>query len=187
MVKIRRMANKELSELINTHAKSKGFTGKEAAKALRKLEDGGMMAQIAPQLQQQFMSMNPNATPREKLRQKLSAMSASRQSKQVKAIKYEEQRTQVLKEKEEEERKKAEAAADVLKKERNHRKRLRELEKRMGTISDDIYFQSMELLQSGKLKDESEIKRHNNIIELYGRQQAFKEKIDLDKDLEDLA
>lgn len=181
------MTDQDLSQLVNAQAKKAGFSQKDAARALDKLKKGGMMAQIAPHLEEQFMSMNPNATPREKLRMKLSRMSAARQTKLAKAVNYEKQREQVLKDKEQEEKEKMDDAANKVKQARNHRRRLRELEKKMGQISDEIYFQSMTALESGKLKDEGEIQRHNNIIELYGQQRSFKEKIDLDEDLKDLA
>jgi hypothetical protein len=180
------MADKELSDLINDQAKKSGFSRKDAAKALEKLKKGGMMAQIAPQLQEQFMSLNPNATPRDKLRQKLARMASSRQSKEVKAVAYEKQREQILQEKEKEAQEKEAEAENKLRQARNHRKRLKDLEKKLGTISEEQYLKCMEDLRENKLKEEGAIKRCNNIIELYAKQNEFTSQIDIENDLQDL-
>lgn len=174
----------QLDQLVKQQAKKSGISQKDAAKALKKLKQGGMMAQIAPQLQEQFMAMNPNMTAKERLRQKIQSKQAGRTKKVVKARNYEKQREEVTARKEKEEQEKKEKAEAAKRKARNHRKRIKELEKKLGTITDDLYYECLNKVQAGNL-NEGELNRCNNIIEIYSRQQEFTDKINMDDDLAD--
>lgn len=178
------MEDQQLNSLVKQQAQKSGISQKDAAKALKKLKQGGMMAQIAPQLHEQFMSMDPNMTPQERLRQKIRTKQNSRLSKITKAYTYEKQREQVAerKERELEEKKKAKEAAK--RSHRNHRRKLNELEKRLGSITEDLYCECLRKLNGTLSSDERN--RCNNIIEIYSRQHGFKDKIDIDEDLSDL-
>lgn len=175
----------QLDSLVKQQAKKSGISQKETAKALKKLKQGGMMAQIAPQLQEQFMSMNPNMTAREKLKQKILSKQQSRLGKSTKAHNYEKQRAEVAERKEREDEEKKNKAEAKKRARRNHRKKLKELEKKLGTISQDLYNECLKKLEKDDLP-EHERNRCNNIVEIYSNQQEFKEKIDMDNDLNDL-
>jgi hypothetical protein len=170
-----------LNDLVSNQAQKSGFSQKETARALRKLKEGGMMAQIAPQLQGQFMSMNPNATPRERLRQKLGSLSASRQCKDVKVRNFEKQKMQVEEDKVKEEEKKQAKQKAV----KNQRKKLKDLEKRIGVVNEDMYLQCIKTLEAGSATVD-EVNRCNNIVSLYAKQQCFRESINIETDLDDL-
>lgn len=172
-------SDKALSQFINQEAKKKGLSSKDARQALKKLKGGGMMAQVAPQLHSQFMEMNPNMTPRDKLRMKVQQKRDGRSSKHSKAMAYERTRKE-MEERQERERVELEKKKKVeANKKRNHRKRLKELEKRMGTISQELYNHCMLQLREDKYPDEGSKNRDRNIVELYGQQQEFKEQIDM--------
>jgi len=174
----------QLDDLVKQQAKKSGISQKDAAKALKKLKKGGMMAQIAPQLQEQFMAMNPNLTPREKLRQKIQSKQAGRTKKVTKAINYEKQREDIAVRKEKEAAQKIEKEEQAKRKVRNHKKKIKDLEKKLGTIADDLYYECLQKTQTGELLA-GERNRCNNIMELYSKQQEFKNKIDMDDDLAD--
>lgn len=176
----------DLDEIASQKAKQSGISQKQMKKAMKKLKSGGMMSQIAPQLQGSFMEMNPNLSPREKLHTKLKNMKEGRLSKYTKDINFEKQKEEVYKRKENEEKEKLQAKEAAKRKERNHKKRLRELEKQVGKVSLDMYVQAIKNQESNQYTDQGLSNRDRNLIELYTRQQEeFKDKIDL-ADLDDL-
>jgi len=178
-------SDQQLSKFISDEAKKKGISSKDARKALKKLKGGGMMAQVAPQLHSQFMGMNPNMTPRDKLRMKMRKLQENRSNKQTKTKTYERTRVEM---KEREQRKKEEnenKKQQTLINNRNHRKRIKELEKKLGIISQEQYNSCMTQIQLNKYTDNGLRNRDKNIIELYGRQQLFTEQIDMN-DLDSL-
>ena len=85
-----------LDQLVKEQALRQGISSKDAKKALKKLKAGGMMAQIAPQLHSQFMEMNPNMSPRDKLRAKMNKMRESRGNKTSKTQSYEKTRQEAI-------------------------------------------------------------------------------------------
>jgi hypothetical protein len=179
------MDSKELDSLVQQHAQKAGMSSKQAKQALKKLREGGMMAQIAPQLQKSFTDINPNLTPREKLMKKLKAAKDSRSIKEVKIANYEKQKedvkTREIKEEEEKEHKKA----ALKRKHKAHQLKLKELEQKLGVISEDLYMECLNRKQTNKYSHESEMHRDRNIIDLYAKQHEFKETVNMD-DLDDI-
>ena len=174
-------SNQALSNFINMEAAKKGLSSKDARKALKKLKSGGMMAQVAPQLHSQFMEMNPNLTAKEKLQMKLKKLRDGRTSKHIKTAEYEKtrqemQERQAAEEQEKEDKKKA---AEIAK--RNHRKRLKELSKRLGVISQETYNRAMSNIKEDKYTDPGLKNRDRNIVELYGQQQNFNTQINMEE------
>lgn len=173
-------SDQALSKFINEEAKKKGISSKDAKKALKKLKSGGMMAQVAPQLHSQFMEMNPTMSPRDRLRMKIRKQQEGRTSKFTKTVAYEKSRQEMHERQEREKEEKEQKKAAELQRKRNHRKRIKELEKQIGTVSQEMYTRCMLQVQEDKYTDEGLRNRDRNIIELYGQQQQFKEKIDMD-------
>lgn len=178
------MDSKELDSLVQQHAKQAGMSSKQAKQALKKLREGGMMAQIAPQLQKSFSDLNPNLTPREKLLLKLKAAKNSRSIKEVKIANYERQKEEVkdreIKEEEDKEKKKA----AMKRKHKAHQIKLKELEQKLGVISEDTYMECLIKQKSNTYLHESEMHRDRNIIDLYGKQNEFKQTVNM-SDLDD--
>jgi hypothetical protein len=178
-------SDQALSKFIGDEAKKKGISGKDARKALKKLKGGGMMAQVAPQLHSQFMEMDPTMTPRDKLRMKMRKMQENRGSKQSKATSYERSKKEVKERQELEQLEKEQKKKQAVQRKRNHRKRIKELGKKLGPISHELYNECMGKIQSNNYTEDSKRNRDKNIIELYGQQQQFKEQINMD-DLDDI-
>jgi hypothetical protein len=176
-------SDQALSQFISQEAKKKGLSSKDARKALKKLKSGGMMAQVAPQLHSQFMEMNPNITARDKLQMKMQKLREGRVSKHGKAMAYEKTRQDMHERQEREHIEQEEKKEADENRKRNHRKRLKELEKRLGTVSQELYNRCMVQLQNNNYPagDEGPKNRDRNIVELYGQQQEFKEQIDMDE------
>ena len=169
----------KLSQLVHKEASKSGISPKDARKAYKKLRSGGMMAQIAPQLHNQFMSLNPTLTARDKLRMKIRQMDASRSSKACKERAYEKTREEAKKAEADEASAKVESVRLEAQKLHNHRKRLKNLEKRMGIISQELYNATLISIRENKYTDDGLRNRDKNIIELYGMLQEFSEKIDM--------
>jgi hypothetical protein len=169
-----------LSKLVQTEAKKSGISSKDAKKAMKKLRSGGMMAQIAPQLHSQFMEMDPNLTARDKYRAKMKKLQNGRITKVAKSAQYEKERLDVIRRKEE-----AELAVIQKKKEeeqhkRNHAKKLKQLEKKLGVVTHELYNTCMRRLQNNDYTDQDLCKRDRNIMELYSKQQSFTDEINMD-------
>ena len=162
--------------------KKAGLSKADSAKALAALKSGKVnMGQLASKLN---MSTLPTITdPHERLKAKLRQQRGDRQSKEVKEADYEKMRERVHKEKAEREVAAAEAVKKAAAKRKNHTKKLKELEAKYGTITDETYQTSMRELTNAK--SEEETNRLKNIIEIYARQNKFKETIDFG-DLDDI-
>ena len=175
------MDNKQLDALVQAQAKQAGLTSKQALKALKKLREGGLMSQLAPQLQQTIESSNPTLSPRDKLRAKLNNAKQSRSTKETKMVNYEKQKEDVYKrEKEEKDRKEKEKEA-ARRRRKAHAQKLRELEEKMGPVSDDVYLTALTRQRENVYGHESERNRDRNIVELYSKQQLFSDKINMDE------
>lgn len=174
--------NDALSKLLHTEAKKSGISGKDARKALKKLRSGGMMAQVAPQLQSTFMEMNPNQSPRDKLRAKLSQMRKGRGNKVSKEADYEKTRQRVHEKKEEDEREKESSKRRAAARRKNRNKKLRQLEKQVGEVSHEIYINCMKRVQDNSYNGDGERNRDKNLIDLYSRQQGFTDKVEMEMD-----
>lgn len=174
-------SEKALSKFIGEEAKKKGISNKDARKALKKLKSGGLMAQVAPQLHSQFMEMNPNMTAREKYQMKMNKLRGARANKTSKASAYEKTRKEVQENQEREKQEKELKKKQEAQRKRNHRKKLKELEKKLGTITQELYNRCMTRIQEDKYQDEGSKNRDRNIVELYGQQQQFVGKIDMDE------
>jgi hypothetical protein len=172
----------DLSKLVQAKAKESGISSKDAKKAIKKLRKGGggIMAQVSSQLHGQFMGMNPNMTPRDKLRAKMNKMKNGRISKTAKSANYEKERVDVLKRKEEATVKEEEKKKEVAQAKRNHKKKLKQLSKQLGTITQELYNTCMQRLQNNEYTDPSLRNRDKNITEVYSTQQAFTDKINMD-------
>lgn len=165
--------NDTLAKLIQMEAKKSGISPKDARKALKKLRSGGMMAQVAPQLQSSFMDMNPNMTAKDKFHAKMKKMQSNRSKKQSKEQAYEKTRQEVHERQEKEKLEKEQKAKEALQRKRNHNKKINLLGKELGTVTQELYNTCMNKLKENEYKDEGERNRDRNIVELYGRQQAF--------------
>lgn len=181
------MANTEgmnLDALVQAQAKQAGLSGKQAKQALKKLREGGLMAQIAPQLQQQFSDMNPTLSPRDRLKAKLNNAKLSRSTKEVKTAVYEKQKEEVHKREEKATEDKDKSKEAAKRRKRAHQIKLKQLEEKLGQVTPEMYRECL-MRQSAKCyKDESERNRDRNIIDLYSKQQEFSDKIDMN-DLDD--
>jgi hypothetical protein len=174
-----------LAKLIQTEAKKSGISSKDARKALKKLRSGGMMAQVAPQLQSAFMEMNPNISAKEKFRAKMKKLQGSRTRKHTKEQAYEKTRQEVHERQErelveKEDKKKADAQ-----RKRNHNKKINLLGKQIGTVTQESYNTCMIRLKENEYKNDGPRNRDKNIVELYGKQQEFSKHIEAN-DMDDI-
>ena len=174
-------SEEDLEQLVKSEALRKGISSKDAKKALKKLKAGGMMAQIAPQLHSQFMDMNPNMSPRDKLRAKMNKMRESRGNKTSKTQSYEKTRQEVHDRKQKEQEAKELKIKQEAQRRKNHRKKIKELGKKLGEISQEHYNECMLRINQNSYKDNSEKNRDKNIVELYGIQQSFNETINMEE------
>jgi len=175
----------ELEALVQSHAKQAGLSAKQAKQALKKLREGGLMAQIAPHLQEKLSDMNPNLTPRDRLRAKLNNARQSRATKEIKQATYEKQREEVHQREEKQESDKAAAKEAAKKKQKAHQQRLKDLNKKLGQISEELYLECLTRQRQNAYREEGERNRDKNIIELYCKQNAFADKIDMSDLLSD--
>ena len=127
--------------------------------------------------------MNPNLTPQDKLRAKLNNARMGRSTKEVKTTAYEKQREEVHQREEKEAVAKEEAKEAAKRRKRAHQQKIKELEKKLGTISSDMYMGCLARQKENVYRDEGDRNRDRNIIELYSKQQAFTEEINM-SDLE---
>lgn len=177
----------ELLKIVQKEAQKVGMSNKHAEKAAKMLRSGKInMAQIAPQLTQMIMQnvgSSTNATRdelRERLATKRRAIRDSRKSKFVKEQIYE----SVKQRKEENDKRLEEEKIQQAKREQNrqkrHKQKMRDLEKKLGTISVELYNDCLKKQNTGT-GTESEQNRVKNIIELYHRQQKFEDTINLEE------
>ncbi len=178
----REMANSDISEsdaisdLVHKEAKKAGISAKNARKAIKKLKSGSVMSQIAPELESSFMSMNPNQSPKDKLRATIRKLQGSRSSAVAKANTFEQMKQKVYDEREKE------AKAERQKvQQKNHRRKIKELGKTLGTVTQALYTECMTRAKADNYSDTGMKNRDKNIIELYCQQQEFSTKIDLDQ------
>jgi hypothetical protein len=162
--------------------KKAGLSKDDSAKALKALKSGKInMGQLASKLNTVVGSTSSD--PRERLHQKLRQQRDDRRPKEAKDADYEKMREKVHKEKEDREKAAAEAVKKAAVQRKNHAKKLKELEAKYGTITDEMYQNAMQQLATASREDEKN--RFKNLIELYGRQNQFKDTIDFG-DLDDI-
>lgn len=174
-------SEEDLDQLVKNEALRNGISSKDAKKALKKLKAGGMMAQIAPHLHNQFMEMNPNMSPKEKLRMKMNKMRESRSNKSSKTKSYEKTKQEVYDRQQKEKEDKEKKTKQEAQRRKNHRKKIKELGKKLGDISQEQYNECMRRISENTYKDHSEKNRDKNIVELYGIQQSFNDTLDMDE------
>ncbi len=172
-----------------------GLSKADSAKALQMLKSGKInMGQIASKLNQ--TTINSIADPHERLKATMRQKKLERGTKEAKDQDYEKMRERVLKEKEDKAVAAVEEAKKAAAKKRNHKKKLKELEAKYGTITDEVYQNAMNKLkpapegqvESGKNVESGktdELNHYKNIIELYAKQNQFKSSIDFN-DLDDI-
>jgi len=175
----------KLDALVQAQAKQAGLSSKQAKQALKKLREGGLMAQIAPHLEQQVSAMNPLMSPRDKLRAKLNNAKMSRSTKDVKAAVYEKQKEEVTLRKETETSAKEKEKEALKRRKKAHQLKLKQLEEKLGMVTQEVYRECLERQRLKSYKDDSESNRDRNIIDLYSKQQEFTDKINMD-DLDDI-
>lgn len=172
--------NDALTKLVQSEAKSRGISSKDAKKAIKKIRGGGIMAQVAPHLHSQFMEMNPNLTPRDKLRMKMKKMKDSRGSKHAKAISYEKERQEVHEKQQKEQEEKERTKKAEIQRKKNHTRKIKQLGKQLGTVTQELYNACMLRINKNEYQDPGMKHRDQNIVELYGQQQQFVEEINMD-------
>lgn len=170
----------ELDTMVYQHAKKTGITPKEAKKALKKMKSGGMMSQIAPQLQQNLLDLNPNLSPRDKLRAKLNTSRMGRTNKTTKSAMYEKQRTEAYQRREDEEQKKKESADNIVMRAEQHQRDMDLLESKLGSIDQSLYVVCLNRQNGNEYVDDIQRQRDRNIIDLYCRQQKFTDMVSMD-------
>jgi hypothetical protein len=170
----------DLESLVQAQAKQAGMSSKQAKQALKKLREGGLMAQIAPHLQERFSDMNPNMTPRDRLRAKINNSKLTRTTKEVKTAAYEKQREEVHQREADAAEAKEKAKEAVKRKKKAHNQKLKELEQKLGKVPEEMYIECLARQRAGIYKDDSERNRDRNIIDLYSKQQEFTDSINMD-------
>ena len=178
------MDTKELDALVQSQAKQAGLSSKQAKQALKKLKEGGLMAQIAPMLQEKLSDMNPNLSARDKLRAKINNARMGRTTKEVRTAVYEKQREEVHQREEKDKEAKEEAKEAAKRRKRAHQQKLKYLEKKLGQISSDMYMECLVRQKENTYRDDGERNRDRNIIELYAKQQEFTDSINM-SDIDD--
>jgi hypothetical protein len=171
--------DEKLSKLVHSEAEKSGISAKDARKAFKKLKAGGMMAQIAPTLHSQFMTMNPTLTPRDKLRMKIKNMQGSRNTKASKVSAYEKTREQATQQQDKDDRKKADEKAAELRKRQDQVARLKDLESIIGDVSHEYYNTCLDNLNKNQYTDDSLRARDKDIVDLYSMQQKFTSTLDM--------
>ena len=174
------MDSKQLDALVQAQAKQAGMSSKQAKQALKKLREGGLMAQIAPQLQQAMSGMNPTQTPRDRLKAKLNNARLSRSTKETKTAVYEKQKEEAHQREEAEKEAKEKAVETAKRSKRAHQLKLKELEKKIGKVQEKLYLECLTRQKSNQYKDEGERNRDRNLIDLYSKQQEFSTEINMD-------
>lgn len=177
------MSNK-IDSLVKQEALKSGVSSKNAARAIKMIKSGKVnMSQIMPHLQRELMKhMGNNNTSdsreqiRERIRDRIKEKREGRMSKNTKQMIYD-RADQGENEKTVEQ---TEAKRKV-----NREKRLQKLEKRLGTVTEEQYNSAMLSLSKNEFERVDQKNRCNNIVEIYHRQQGFKESIK-DQTLDDL-
>lgn len=149
--------------LLTDQAKKLGLSAKETKKALKRAKGSGL---ISSKLQETMMGATSDLlSPRERLRQRLNQSRVSRGSKVSQLRHQEKEQVRV-------EERKANAEAQRKNKKKNQAKKLKELEKRLGTVSMDVYLGCLKRLEEGNYKLDDERNKDKNIVALYTKQQG---------------
>jgi hypothetical protein len=138
-----------------------------------------MMAQIAPQLTKKLTDINPNLSPREKLLNKIKESKSARCIKEVKVAQYERQKKDTHDREVKAEEEKVKKAEEAIRKKRAHALKLKELNKKLGQVSEDKYMECLKRQRDNLYKHESDMNYDRNIIDLYAMQQSFKESVNM--------
>ena len=180
----------ELKDLIRTEAPKLGFSSKSAENAINMLNKGKInMSQIAPnvksmlmnQLTDQCGNMCDNKT---KLKNKINSQREMRQNKAMKNVSYQRTKQKMEDDKKKEELKKVQVAKRDRNRKNRKRKKLSELEKRLGTVSEEQY---RECLRKTSFINDDDKNRTQNIIDLYHKQNRFSDKIENDIELDNFS
>lgn len=181
--------NAQLSELIQQEARKAGASPKTARKAMKKMQSGGMMSQIASALESSLLGMDPTATPRDRLRAKLRGMKEGRLGAEAKAAKFEDMREKVHEQQEQEKEEKKREAQRKRNKAKAYRRRLRDLEAEVGKISLETYNICLQRLHRNEYTkaelDAGQLHRDKAMIDLYALQSDFTETVSMD-DMDDM-
>jgi len=180
-----------IEQLVKNKGNAHNVSGKDQAKALKMLKSGKVnMSQLAPKIKEMMMNgvgqQNNCSNSKEDLRARLAARRrASQEARMGKTAKqriYDKTKERIKKKKEEDEQKKQEAIKAAVKAKKNRKKRLRQLEKKLGKISDEFYHACMKKLNEQEDQLNQDQKRHcQNVIDVYLKQQNFSDTIKNDE------
>jgi len=165
--------------------KNAGLSRADSAKAIKAIKSGRVnMGEIAAKLGQ---SKIPTITdPRERLQAILKQKRGERGTKESKDQAYEKMQEQVALDKAAREKAAEEKTAKLAAAKRNRVKKMKELQTKYGTITDEVYQEAMNNISNiSNGKNPEEVNRWKNIVELYARQNKFAEKVDF-ADLDDI-
>lgn len=188
--------NDELSKLVMSEASKTGISSSQAQKAAKMLRSGKVnMAQIAPQLKSMLMQNlgqgqteeQSKMTARDRLRAKIASKREGRMNKNSKAHAYKKTKERMEERKKKQEEDKKLEAKRKRNRKKAHAKKIRQLEQKIGTVTEEVYNKCLQKISEETYKDDGERNRLNNIVELYQKQKGFTETIkndNLDKLLE---
>ena len=173
------MQMEQLKEMLN----GANLNKETLARAMREIKKGNIDMEQVQKKMTEMMSANEEKDPRKRLQMKIANKQSMRSIKrpegkerpEAKEVKASSPAT-------------AEAVSPVESKQetalKNKAKKLRELQKKYGTITDERYRESLAASENGALT-ESERAHHRNILDLYAKQNKFKQQIDF-ADMDDI-
>jgi len=163
----------QLKEMLN----GANLNKETLARAMREIKKGNIDMEQVQKKMTEMMTANEEKDPRKRLQMKIANKQSMRSIKRPegKEAKASSPAT-------------AEAVSSVESKQetalKNKAKKLRELQKKYGTITDERYRESLAESENGALT-ESERAHHRNILDLYAKQNKFKQQIDF-ADMDDI-
>ena len=167
------MQMEQLKEMLN----GANLNKETLARAMREIKKGNIDMEQVQKKMTEMMTANEEKDPRKRLQMKIANKQSMRSIKRPegKEAKASSPAT-------------AEAVSSVESKQetalKNKAKKLRELQKKYGTITDERYRESLAESENGALT-ESERAHHRNILDLYAKQNKFKQQIDF-ADMDDI-
>jgi len=167
------MQMEQLKEMLN----GANLNKETLARAMREIKKGNIDMEQVQKKMTEMMSANEEKDPRKRLQMKIANKQSMRSIKRPdgKEAKASSETT-------------AEAVSPVESKQetalKNKAKKLREMQKKYGSITDERYRESLAAADNAALT-ESERAHHRNILDLYAKQNKFKQQIDF-ADMDDI-
>jgi hypothetical protein len=176
------MQMEQLKEMLN----GANLNKETLARAMREIKKGNIDMEQVQKKMTEMMSANEEKDPRKRLQMKIANKQSMRSIKRPEGKEAKERPEG--KEVKASSGATAEAVSSVESKQetalKNKAKKLRELQKKYGTITDERYRESLAASDNGALT-ESERAHHRNILDLYAKQNKFKQQIDF-ADMDDI-